>query len=62
MNQECEELDILQKMVTKPKISFEEGVGLMMKEIDNWKNAPLWNKKNISEATKIWFKYMNKKS
>ena len=53
---------ITKELKWKPKISFEEGVGLMMKEIDNWKNAPLWNKKNISEATKIWFKYMNKKS
>ena len=27
----------------KPEIPFEEGVSLMMKEINNWKDAPLWD-------------------
>ena len=43
-----------------PKISFEQGFGLMIKEIDNWSDAPLWDKKSIDEATKTWFKYMTK--
>ena len=30
----------------KPKISFETGVNEMLMNIKNWKNAPLWNKKN----------------
>ena len=45
----------------KPKVSFEEGVELMIKDIHNWKDAPLWNKDNIKEATKTWFKFMNEK-
>ena len=32
----------------------------MMKEINNWKNAPLWTPNKISKATKIWFKYLSK--
>ena len=32
----------------------------MIKDINYWKNAPLWNKKKIKIATKEWFKYMNK--
>ena len=44
----------------KPLVSFEKGVKLMMSEINNWKKAPLWNKKNINKATKTWFKYMSK--
>ncbi len=43
----------------RPKIKFEDGVGNMIAEIENWKDAPLWNKKNIREATKTWFKYIS---
>jgi UDP-glucose 4-epimerase len=41
-----------------PKVTFEDGVKEIIKNIDYWKNAPLWNKKNISEETKLWFKYL----
>ena len=49
---------ITKELKWKPKISFEEGINLMKDEINNWKKAPLWNKKNINKATKTWFKYM----
>ena len=42
----------------KPKVSFEEGVKKIVQNIDYWKEAPLWNKKNISEETKLWFRYL----
>ena len=42
----------------KPKISFEEGVSKILENIDYWKNAPLWDKNNIKETTKLWFKYL----
>jgi len=42
------------------KISFKDGVELMIQDIQNWKDAPLWNKDNIKEATKTWFKFMKK--
>lgn len=42
----------------RPKISIEEGVLELIKNISYWKNAPLWNKKNIKAATKSWFKYL----
>jgi len=41
-----------------PKISFNNGVKNMIKNIDNWKDAPLWDEKSIKSATKVWFKYM----
>ena len=41
-----------------PKISFENGVKNILDNIDYWKEAPLWNKNNIKDATKTWFKYM----
>ena len=43
-----------------PNISFEEGVGKMLKGINNWSNAPLWETKSIEKATRTWFKYMGK--
>lgn len=44
----------------EPKVSFEEGVKIMLDNIDYWKDAPLWNKESIGEATKLWFKYLSK--
>ena len=42
----------------KPKITIETGISELIKNISYWKNAPLWNKKNIKIATKSWFKYL----
>ena len=42
----------------KPKISIEEGVKLVLDEIEYWRNAPVWTPKSIELATKDWFKYL----
>ena len=42
----------------KPKISFEKGVKILLKNIDYWKSAPVWTKSKINKATKNWFKYL----
>lgn len=39
----------------KPRVSFEEGVGRMMAQIQNWRDAPLWDPASIEKATKTWF-------
>jgi len=39
----------------KQRIPFEEGVARMMAEIDNWRDAPLWDPDSIKQATKTWF-------
>ncbi len=51
---------IKMKLKWKPRIKFNEGVKEMLKDINLWKDAPLWNKKKINKATKIWFKYLSK--
>ena len=51
---------IKKELKWKPKIKFENGVAEMLKNINNWKDAPLWNKNKIKLATKDWFKYMKK--
>lgn len=44
----------------KPKVSLEDGVRIMLDNIDYWREAPLWNPESIAEATKDWFKYLGK--
>ena len=44
----------------KPKILFENGVQELLKNINYWKYAPLWNEQKIKKATKEWFKYLKK--
>tara|TARA_B100001248_G_C27341994_1_gene436756 strand:- start:53 stop:1042 length:990 start_codon:yes stop_codon:yes gene_type:complete len=46
------------KLRWKPKISLEEGLNNVLKDILYWKNAPLWTKSKIKLATKSWFKYL----
>jgi UDP-glucose 4-epimerase len=43
----------------KPIINFETGVAEILKNINYWGSAPLWDKKSIEDATKEWFKFMN---
>jgi len=38
-----------------PNVSFEEGVGRVLAEIDYWQDAPLWDPASIAQATKVWF-------
>lgn len=42
----------------QPKVSFEEGVSLILENIENWRNAPLWEPESIQQATTDWFKYL----
>ena len=51
---------IKKRLGWKPKVSFEEGVKIMLDNIDYWKDAPVWDKKSINEATKDWFKYLSR--
>lgn len=44
----------------EPKISFEEGVGKILEEIEYWRDAPLWDPDTISQATRVWFEYLGK--
>jgi len=44
-----------------PKISFSDGVGRILANIDYWREAPLWDTASIAKATETWFKFMDKK-
>jgi UDP-glucose 4-epimerase len=42
----------------QPKVTFEDGVKIMLANIDYWREAPIWNPATIAEATKEWFEYL----
>lgn len=46
----------------EPKVTFEEGVGRMLQNIENWRNAPVWDPASIAEATRTWFNMLSRQS
>ena len=49
---------ISRKLGWQPQVSFEEGVGVMLEHIEQWKDAPVWDQQSIAEATREWFEYL----
>lgn len=43
-----------------PKVSLKEGIAMLLSNIDQWKDAPVWTPESIKEATTTWFKYLKK--
>jgi len=46
----------------KPRVPFEEGVGQMLKNLDYWRQAPVWDPVSIAGATKNWFTFLESKT
>ena len=44
----------------EPKVSFEDGVKIMLDNIEQWRDAPIWDESSIKEATKDWFECLEK--
>lgn len=40
------------------KVSIEEGVKIMLDNIDYWREAPVWTPETIANATSVWFKFL----
>ncbi len=40
----------------KAKVTIEEGVKIMLANIDYWREAPVWTPELIADATSVWFK------
>lgn len=51
---------IQRRLDWKAEVSFEEGVGNMLKHLDDWRDAPLWDPGSIKRATEAWFRYLGK--
>jgi UDP-glucose 4-epimerase len=41
-----------------PTVNLETGVNIMIENINEWKDAPLWDSLKIELATKSWFKHL----
>jgi UDP-glucose 4-epimerase len=39
----------------EPRVSFEQGVAEMVRNIDYWRQAPVWDPASIERATRTWF-------
>jgi UDP-glucose 4-epimerase len=44
-----------------PNISIEDGVKIVLENIEYWRNAPVWTPDTIANETEDWFKYLGKK-
>ena len=42
------------------KTSFEEGVAEMLRHLEDFGDAPVWEPEGIAEATQDWFRYLGK--
>ncbi len=42
----------------KAEVTLEQGVDEMIKRLDAWKEAPIWNPEKIAIATEKWFEYL----
>lgn len=42
----------------RARVSIEEGVAVMLQNIDAWRDAPVWTQSTIEKATEDWFKYL----
>jgi UDP-glucose 4-epimerase len=44
----------------RPKVSLEEGVRILVENIEYWRQAPVWTPESIDVATREWFRYLGK--
>jgi len=44
-----------------PKVKFLDGVKIMLENIEQWREAPIWDENSIKDATKDWFECLGEK-
>lgn len=44
----------------RPEVSFEEGVEILLQNLDYWREAPVWMPHTIAQATKEWTRCLEK--
>jgi UDP-glucose 4-epimerase len=42
----------------RPKVTFEEGVRIMLASIEQWRDTPVWDPASVARATHDWFAYL----
>jgi UDP-glucose 4-epimerase len=43
-----------------PQVAFDDGVGILLDNIDAWRDAPVWTPDAIADATADWFRYLSR--
>ena len=59
---DCTHADISKvtaKLGWSPKVSLEEGIGVLLEDVERWRSAPVWDEASIGEATRHWFRYLS---
>ena len=51
---------IKEQLNWQPTITIEEGIEMLLKNISNWKESPVWTPENIKQVNKTWFEHLNK--
>lgn len=54
----ADNLKIKENLNWFPTVNFDEGVKLTLLNIEDWRDAPVWDAETIGEATADWFKFM----
>jgi len=49
---------IREELGWSPEIDFATGVGEMLKHLELWADAPVWDPGSIAEATESWFRHL----
>lgn len=49
---------IIAHLKWNPLVSIEDGVKIMLENIEYWREAPVWTPDTIASATEDWFKYI----
>jgi UDP-glucose 4-epimerase len=52
---------ITKDMNWRPRVNINEGVKELLKNLNQWKKAPVWTPKKIKIATKLWFELVKNK-
>jgi UDP-glucose 4-epimerase len=43
-----------------PRVRFEDGVRVMLENIEGWRDAPVWTAEKIETATADWFRHLSR--
>ena len=43
----------------EPSVNLEDGVEILLNNMDYWRDAPIWDKNSIAKATEKWFEYLS---
>ncbi len=53
---------IIRDLGWAPKISIEQGVKMVLENIEYWRDAPVWTTETIAQATQDWFRFLGKEN